>query len=224
MDHLEKTRIDWTAQALEADNAASQIARPGDEDSLAALAGDVRAKLKMTDSVSSLADIGCGNGLLLSKLVAPDTDVAGVDYADAMVSEAKGRFPRGEFYTQGSVDLPFETGRFDRILCYSIMHYFPSDLYASQTVSELIRIAAPGAIILIGDILDQTYEQEIKDESDLEIEKNLPMIHRYSAWRFYELSWLVGLAEAQGAHVEILGQPDTFRLQRYRRDLRLTLR
>lgn len=222
MDHLEDTRADWTTQALNASEAAAQVARPGDAETLAALVGDISEKLKLDGAQISLADIGCGNGLVLSNLIADGMDVAGVDYSDAMIAEARRTLPTGEFLAQGSDKLPFQTGRFDRVLCYSIFHYFPSDQYAEDTLAELIRIAAPGAVILVGDVLDKTHERSIKDNSDPEIEKTLPLIHRYSAWRFYDSAWLMSIADANGATAEILLQPDTFRLRTYRRDLRIT--
>lgn len=221
MDILDKSRQDWSHQVRSTVDASAQVGRPGDRSSLCALVRDIRSKLRMSAEVRSLADIGCGNALVLRALIDGQTCVAGIDYSEDMIREARQALPGGDFHAQGANKLPFADKVFDRVLCYSIFHYFPSNLYAQQTLAELVRITAPGGTILVGDVLDRSHEGRIKSSSDPEVEKTLPYIHRYSSWRFYDLGALALSAERLGARAEILDQPRHFRLHGYRKDLRL---
>ena len=110
---------------------------------------------------------------------------------------------------------------FDRVLCYSIFHYFPSYNYALEVILEMIRVTKPGGLILLGDILDAHFESEIKGNSDLEYEKTIPLIHRYSQWRFYNFKKLIDDLAAYTTKVEVLTQPETFVLATYRKDIRI---
>ena len=76
-------------------------------------------------------------------------------------------------------------------------------------------------VILIGDILDKHFEHDIKSSSDLEYEKTIPLIHRYSLWRFFSFEQLETDLQHCVKKVEILTQPESFPLSRYRKDLRL---
>lgn len=222
MDILDRSRQDWTQQVRATADASAQVGRQGDRATLDALVKDIRSKLRMSADVLSIADIGCGNGLVLRELIDRKTRFAGIDYSEDMIREAQKALPGGDFHVQGANKLPFADKSFDRVLCYSIFHYFPSDAYAHQTLAELVRITAPGGTILVGDVLDRSHEDRIKGSSDPEIEKTLPYIHRYSSWRFYELGALALSAELLGGvRAEILEQPAHFRLHGYRKDLRL---
>lgn len=50
----------------------------------------------------------------------------------------------------GTLPLPSES--FDRVLCYSVIHYFPDDRYVRLALSELVRVCNCGGIILLGDV------------------------------------------------------------------------
>ena len=85
----------------------------------------------------------------------------------------------------------------------------------------MIRVTKPGGLILLGDILDANFESEIKGNSDLEYEKTIPLIHRYSQWRFYNFKKLIDDLAAYTTKVEVLTQPETFVLATYRKDIRI---
>lgn len=221
MIDIDISRAEWGAQAAQTADPGQQVARPGDPSSLTGLIQDVSSKLRLDLQFDSIADIGCGNGLILSHLCVDVSRVAGIDYSDTMIAEAKRNLPEGEFIASEANDVPFETGRYDRVLCYSIFHYFPSKNYAIDVLQHLMRIASHDSIVLLGDLLDAQFEDTIKGGSDPEIEKTLPKIHRYSNWRFYDLEQLCEIARNKGFSAEILEQPANFRLREYRKDIRL---
>ena len=158
----DQKRLEWNDQALGTDDPKAQVARPGDEGSFSELVRDIRAKLKINDEVTSLLDVGCGNGLVLSALAGDIELVSGIDYADAMIDMAKEQMPNADFKTGPAAPLPFNSNQYSRVLCYSIFHYFPDPQYALNVLAELVRVAKPGGVILVGDILDIEFEEEIK--------------------------------------------------------------
>lgn len=226
MTSFEAKKSEWHEQALASDDLKAQVGRPFDDEAWQGLVDDIKVKLSLTEgSTYSLLDIGCGNGLLLSQLSNYTSDISGIDYAQAMVTEARKLIPSGNFEQGEAANLPFDENTSERTLCYSIFHYFPEQSYAVSAIEEMIRVTKPGGIILIGDLLDATFEQEIKSNSDLAIEANLPLIHRYSQWTFYTLE---NILEHFSGHekvtkIEKLAQPTNFPLSHYRKDIKIWL-
>jgi ubiquinone/menaquinone biosynthesis C-methylase UbiE len=140
-----------------------------------------------------------------------------------MIKNAKKIMPKGIFSLGEANKLLFDDSQFDRVISYSIFHYFPDETYIFQTIDEMIRVAKPGGVIFLGDLLDSNFEQEIKGASDLEYEKTLPYIMRYSQWNFCNLEKIRLHYQRKSIHAEILPQPENFKLSHYRKDIRICL-
>jgi len=222
MGRLFIKKDDWDLQATNSDNRFHQVCRTVDPIEFNELIKDIIIKLNLGDTQDSLLDVGCGNGLVLSHLKHYVRQIYGTDLSGNMINEAKHLIPEGKFYNKDAENLDFEDGLFDRVLCYSIFHYFPSLDYALNSLEEMVRVCKKGGILLIGDILDKKYEEEIKRNSDLEYEKKIPSIQRYSEWMFYDLKQLSKTFRGYGYRVEILTQPSHFKCSYYRRDLRIS--
>lgn len=220
---FEEKQQEWNRQASSSDDLGAQVARPGNGEVVDRLVADVAEKLDTSGASSTILDVGCGNGLVLSRLSAGYARVCGIDYSQAMIETARTLLPHGEFSVGEARTVPFAGASFERVLCYSIFHYFPSDDYAVEAIGELVRVCRPGGVVLVGDLLDKACEAEIKGSSNRDFERKIPSIHRYSEWRFYDLDWLVSQVPARVKKAEILAQPADFALSRYRRDLRLWL-
>ena len=85
----------------------------------------------------------------------------------------------------------------------------------------MIRVCKKGGVIFIGDLLDKDYEELIKNGSDLEYEKKIPHIKRYSEWQFFDLNESKDIFVSKGYNVDILDQPRDFKCAHYRKDLRI---
>jgi ubiquinone/menaquinone biosynthesis C-methylase UbiE len=48
--------------------------------------------------------------------------------------------------------MPFESGCFDRVVCYSVFNNFPSLEFAEAVLDELVRVAKRGGTVLIGQV------------------------------------------------------------------------
>lgn len=222
MNEFESKQAEWDSIANASADFKEQVGRPFEDSAWLALSSDVLSKLELNSaSKGNVLDVGCGNGLLLSKIANNFNELVGVDYSESMVDKAKMLLPDGAFTQSEANSLRFKNNYFDRVLCYSIFHYFPSYDYALEVILEMIRVTKPGGLILLGDILDANFESEIKGNSDLEYEKTIPLIHRYSQWRFYNFKKLIDDLAAYTTKVEVLTQPETFVLATYRKDIRI---
>jgi len=101
-------------------------------------------------------DLGCGLGLLSSRLAARIDEVLGIDIAQAAVNRASGAFTGRTNLTfrQGDVlDLPRGLdGQFDLVVIADTLYYLPAPITAELLESVAARVAdllAPGGLCLM---------------------------------------------------------------------------
>ncbi|WP_337060542.1 class I SAM-dependent methyltransferase [Kineococcus sp. G2] len=98
-------------------------------------------------------DVGCGPGQLTRDL-APDVDVTGIDLSPRMLAVAGAARPAGRYERHDFHDpLPREWGRFDVVVAVGCLE-FCRDLTA--TLRHLADACAPGARLLVGVVEDRT--------------------------------------------------------------------
>jgi len=101
---------------------------------------------------SSLLDVGCGWGLLLTHLSASGRNLKlyGIDISPLMVSTAKSAFKnvKNVEILEGSADnLPYEDNMFDYVTCILSFHHHPDSL---KSLKEMHRVLKPhGKLILL---------------------------------------------------------------------------
>jgi len=101
-----------------------------------------------------LLDIGCGTGTFLSCMQDKLGFVAGVEYNDGMIEQARARlsFSKEELI-QGSADsLPFPDASFDVCTMNQVAHHFPQDinfLFCLRSFHEAYRVLKPGGVFVL---------------------------------------------------------------------------
>jgi SAM-dependent methyltransferase len=97
-------------------------------------------------------DVGCGDGAVLRDLVrlgAAPVCLSGVDLIPERVERARELTPGAEFELADAQELPFESGRFDLVLGFTLFSSLLSDQVRERTSSEMRRVCAPhGAVVL----------------------------------------------------------------------------
>lgn len=89
----------------------------------------------------SLLDIACGPGWLSAAAAQRGAVVSALDFADNMVALARSRCPEADVRNADAESLPFETGRFDAVVCsFGILH-LPNP---EKAVAEAHRVLRPG--------------------------------------------------------------------------------
>lgn len=95
-----------------------------------------------------LLDVGCGPGVLLSRLAWSGLKVSGVDCSPEMITEAKKRTRGTDVHLMiGRAEaLPFKDRTFDVVLALGVLEYLPDVM---NGLTEIARVAKPDAVIVV---------------------------------------------------------------------------
>src|SRR5262249_8436477 len=103
-------------------------------------------------------EIGCGSGLLLTRLAAGRQSYIGVDFSAEVVSQLSGYLEQREDLRhvelrQGLAhELSFVADdSCDLVIINSVVQYFPDFEYLLKVLSEAVRVTATGGHIFVGD-------------------------------------------------------------------------
>ncbi|MFT4553573.1 MAG: ubiquinone/menaquinone biosynthesis C-methylase UbiE [Chlamydiales bacterium] len=214
-------RRDWNEQALAKDGFCQQVCRQVTKEDFSKVIEDISWKLELPGGGHSLLDVGCGNGYLLQHLQKHCSFVSGSDFSEEMVRKARCNIPLGDFICGEALNIGYRENSFERVLIYSVFHYFPDQSYAKRVIKEAVRVCQSGGKVLLGDLLDKREEERIKGSSDLEYEKTIPLIQRYSSWLFLDLEEILSFIRALGCDCEILPQAKEWPLSSYRKDIKI---
>jgi ubiquinone/menaquinone biosynthesis C-methylase UbiE len=99
-------------------------------------------------SHGKVLEVGCGPGVLLSRLGSPELDLYGLDCCPEMIAEAKKRTAGTKVrLTVGLMQqLPFKDQSFDLVLALGVLEYLPQ---LSEGLNEIARVAKPNAVIVV---------------------------------------------------------------------------
>jgi ubiquinone/menaquinone biosynthesis C-methylase UbiE len=114
---------------------------------------------------SQIADLGCGGGINVAKLITmfPNAKVVGFDYSNVSVKEAKKvnskEIEKGICsIVQGDVSkMPFENEKFDVITAFETIYFWPGPL---TSFKEVFRILKPGGTFMIVNEFDGISQRE----------------------------------------------------------------
>ncbi|MBI2549280.1 class I SAM-dependent methyltransferase [Candidatus Woesearchaeota archaeon] len=109
-----------------------------------------------TKSQSHILDVGCGNGLLMLKLLChPSARVIGLDFSKSMLQEADERLKEQGFKDRYELHegilqkLPFADHTFDVIVCVDVLHNLPSAHDVKVSIQEMVRVCKPSGAIIV---------------------------------------------------------------------------
>jgi ubiquinone/menaquinone biosynthesis C-methylase UbiE len=100
----------------------------------------------------AILDCGCGSLVFTAKAYksAPLDRMILFDRSLGMMKRGAARLPAGQFIQGDAFDLPFRDGTFETLFAWGFLHVVGS---ASPLLSELCRVAAPGATITISSLV-----------------------------------------------------------------------
>jgi SAM-dependent methyltransferase/non-ribosomal peptide synthetase component F len=105
-------------------------------------------------------EIGCGTGLLLSRIAPHCAEYHGTDMSATAVRQLRETVvaPRPdlanvELHVLPAHDLSaFGPGRFDTVVINSVVQYFPDPGYLREVIAGALRVVADGGAVFIGDV------------------------------------------------------------------------
>ncbi len=111
-------------------------------------------------------DFGCGCGRLTPwfEYFASESRLSGSDIDAEAVDWLQQNFPRGEFrVNDGLPPLPFPDAAFDLVIGYSVFTHLDAK-YQDAWLTELRRVARPGAILLLTANLERSWQRGLGDD------------------------------------------------------------
>jgi ubiquinone/menaquinone biosynthesis C-methylase UbiE len=97
-------------------------------------------------------DAGCGTGFLAFELTARGHRVTGVDFAPAMIAQARGKAAELSVtvrFEEGDIEqLPFTPGTFDLVISRHVLWTLP---HPEAAIDEWIRVLRPGGRLVVVD-------------------------------------------------------------------------
>ena len=110
-------------------------------------------------------EIGCGTGLLMYNLINRCASYVGTDLSDVVINRLayqvnpvnglQGADTEGKttLYCREAINFSgFEAASFDRLMLCSVVQYFPSLGYLTQTLEQAVRVVSDGGKIVVGDV------------------------------------------------------------------------
>jgi 2-polyprenyl-3-methyl-5-hydroxy-6-metoxy-1,4-benzoquinol methylase len=90
---------------------------------------------------SSIIDVGCGEGILLSHIGGPVSGkrLCGLDADPKEIETARVQAPFARFVVGSIYDLPFRDGQFDLVICTEVLEHLESP---EKALKQLSRVAA----------------------------------------------------------------------------------
>lgn len=107
-------------------------------------------ELLASEEGGSLADLGCGTGEMLSRILQTYPDrfrLHGLDLSANSLKKAEEKCGGAVSLQKGNVEqLPYETGSMDLLLCMHSFHHYPHPV---EALREMRRVLKPGGKLIL---------------------------------------------------------------------------
>ena len=115
------------------------------------------------DKDTSILEVGCGEGRLLTVLADKSDDLRGIDLSLAAIKKAQDAhryLANSQFYIMNATDLKFVDSSFDYTLC--MMNTFGNFYYNKQRIlSEMLRVTRPKGRLIISVHSEKALDDQI---------------------------------------------------------------
>jgi SAM-dependent methyltransferase len=110
---------------------------------------DLHALVKRFFRPGRTADIGCGSGREVAFLAANRFDPVGYDASDALLEQARARYPRLTFREGMLPELAgIADASFDNVLCETVIMHLPRE-QIGPSVHRMLAILKPGGVLYL---------------------------------------------------------------------------
>lgn len=110
-------------------------------------------------------DLGCGDGAVLRDLLrygAAPASLHGLDLIEARVARARELTPGARIEVGDGQALPFEAGRFDLVLAFTLLSSLADPAARARVAAEMQRVLRPGGLIVIYDFWVNPLNRDVR--------------------------------------------------------------
>lgn len=94
----------------------------------------------------SVLDVACGSGDFLKAAEAIGAEVSGIDISEKAIAACRSRLPDADLHVGIAEDMPFDSGKFDVVVCLGSLEHF---LDQEKALKEMLRVGKADAIFII---------------------------------------------------------------------------
>ncbi len=98
-----------------------------------------------------ILDVGCGTGVIASRLADLGYEVTGTDPSQGMLDHLRERDGRVTAVLGSATELPFPDDGFDLTMCVAVMHHIANVRDVHTALGEMVRVTKPGGLVLVWD-------------------------------------------------------------------------
>jgi len=119
-------------------------------------------KKKINKPNGSILEIGCGSGAVL-KSFEKDMKIYGVDYSESMIEISKKALPNGKFICCEANQISFRENKFDAVIIFSSIQYFPNTKYFKDVLNKIQKILKKNSYLYIGEIIEKNKQAQFNN-------------------------------------------------------------
>lgn len=113
----------------------------------------------------TIADLGCGNGRLIS-ILPKNITYYGLDISPKLIAEATKKHPNYFFQTGNLIALPYSDNFIDIAVAIASFNHIPSDKLRRQSIDEIYRVLKPDGLLIMSNWnLDQPKYHKYFDQN-----------------------------------------------------------
>jgi 2-polyprenyl-3-methyl-5-hydroxy-6-metoxy-1,4-benzoquinol methylase len=167
------------------------------------LAKEITEKLELNRS-DNLIDIGCNVGIYHKYLRNKVNAILGIDAGQEIITKAKGKnqYANVEYLCMDvlSEDLGKINRKYNKVLVYSVVHFFSSIDEVRSLLRNIMRIVDDEFVILLGEVRDKSLYQGFKDSTSKGWKLSARNIRFYFN-KLFNSFYLKGLPAGEGCTV-----------------------
>ena len=143
--------------------------------------------LTWADLGDDILECGPGPGLTTELLQSAALNVTALELDTALADELQQRLPGVEVRHGDATAMPFETGRFSAVVCFTMLHHIPTVELQDAMFAEVCRVLRPDGLFLAS---DSVASKELADLHDGDVYNPVPpetMTERLTASGFADV-------------------------------------
>jgi SAM-dependent methyltransferase len=174
---------------LDYDREADHYDESRGGDARAAAAAEAVERL-LPEATQMLVDVGCGTGIVTTRLRRPMRTVMGVDRSPGMIAKASGRLPCGAVLGDAT-RLPLKSAHADAVVLIWLLHLLPD---AAPVIAEAARVLSRDGVLITTVDKDEAAFGMASDVASV----TAPMRRSYAPQRADERRRVLALAAQHG--------------------------